>query len=370
MLFSSHRHLFSAAGGRRLLRRRVKLSSLPPSSSSSSSSSFSTVVTAPESELDLASPGAAALQRNADPGAVCVVTGASRGLGLEFARQLLLERTRGVVVAACRGGEGAASPGLAALRAEADAAGQSARLSVLDLDLASQDSVEAFAAALRERHGGRVDLLLNVAGILHDAEGAPRAPERALAHVEREWLRKTLEVNTMGPLMLAQALEPMMRLPRGALQKMKKKQTKQTETTTTTTTAAAAAAGGSEGKVEERGLGAEERPPSVVASVSARVGSISDNGLGGWYSYRISKAALNMATVNMALELKRSGVWCIALHPGTTDTDLSKPFQKNVKPEKLFSREFSVRQMLGVVDALDAQHTGGFFAWDGQRIEW
>ena len=280
-----------------------------------------------------------------------VVTGASRGLGLEFTRQLL-QRTQGVVVAACRGGEGAASPGLAALRAEyaasAAADGSGKRLSVLELDLASQESIEGFAAALRGRHGGRVDLLLNVAGILHDAAAAPKAPERALAHVEREWLQKTLEVNTMGPLMLTQALEPMLKLPRDALKK--KKQPK-------------------DGEEGEAANTATVRPPSVVASVSARVGSIADNGLGGWYSYRISKAALNMATVNMALELKRSGVWCVALHPGTTDTDLSKPFQKNVKPEKLFTADYSAGAMLDVLTGLEIGDSGKFFAYDGSPIE-
>ena len=77
-----------------------------------------------------------------------------------------------------------------------------------------------------------------------------------------------------------------------------------------------------------------------------------------------------MGVVNLSLELKRSNVWAIALHPGTTDTGLSKPFQKNVKPEKLFTREFSVNQMLSVVEALDESHTGGFFAWDGSRVTW
>lgn len=294
-----------------------------------------------EAPLDLSSPKDAAIQRNTDPHAVCVVTGASRGLGLEFTKQLL-ERTRGTVVAACRGGgrQEAPSPGLANLRrAHPDYA---SRLSILDLELDSQSSIEKFADTLAERHGGRVDLLLNVAGILHDAEASPRAPERALAHIERDWLRKTFEVNTMGPLMLTQALEHMLKLPR-----TKRKP-----------------------KEDPADHSMPPRPPSVVASVSARVGSISDNGTGGWYSYRMSKAALNMATVNMALELKRSSVWCIALHPGTTDTDLSMPFQKNIKPEKLFTTEFSVGKMLSIVEAMESHHTGNFYAWDGQRIEW
>ena len=74
-----------------------------------------------------------------------------------------------------------------------------------------------------------------------------------------------------------------------------------------------------------------ERATSVIANLSARVGSISDDGLGGWISYRSSKAALNQATQTMALELKRQGTWTICLHPGTTKTDLSKPFQEDAK---------------------------------------
>jgi len=96
-----------------------------------------------------------------------------------------------------------------------------------------------------------------------------------------------------------------------------------------------------------KGGGSGERAPSVIANVSARVGSIGDNGLGGWHSYRVSKAGLNMATKNAAIELRRHRCWSVALHPGTTDTDLSRPFQKNIKPEKLFAAAFSVGQMLG-----------------------
>merc|ERR1719453_679082 len=104
---------------------------------------------------------------------------------------------------------------------------------------------------------------------------------------------------------------------------------------------------------------------AIVANLSARVGSISDNRLGGWWSYRMSKAALNMATVNMANELKRKDVYAIALHPGTTDTGLSEPFQANVKPEKLFTAEYSAGAMLDVLDGLTETDSGSFFAYDG-----
>ena len=106
----------------------------------------------------------------------------------------------------------------------------------------------------------------------------------------------------------------------------------------------------------------------IVANLSARVGSISDNNLGGWYSYRISKAGLNQATRTMALELGRQSVWCVALHPGTTDTDLSKPFQANVKPSSLFPVEFTVNQLLSVIDSVHAEHSGGLYDWAGQSL--
>ena len=134
-------------------------------------------------------------------------------------------------------------------------------------------------------------------------------------------MRETLAVNAIGPVLVTQALRPML------------------------------------------GKG------SVVANLSARVGSIGDNRLGGWWSYRMSKAALNMATRNTALELGRRGVTAVSLHPGTTATDLSAPFSRNVKPEKLFTTEYSTGAMLDVLDSLTPEDSGRFFAYDGSRIE-
>ena len=111
---------------------------------------------------------------------------------------------------------------------------------------------------------------------------------------------------------------------------------------------------------------------AVFASISARVGSIGDNRLGGWYAYRGAKAAQNMFTKTLSIEWARSrrNVICIALHPGTTDTDLSRPFQANVAPEKLFSSERTVRQLLAVIDGLQPEDTGRFLGWDGAEIPW
>ena len=146
-------------------------------------------------------------------------------------------------------------------------------------------------------------------------------PERRLSAVDPAWMARVYAVNAMGPVLTTQAVQPL--LSQGA----------------------------------------------VVASLSARVGSIGDNRLGGWWSYRMSKSALNMATRNMAIEMRRSNVIAVALHPGTTATDLSAPFQKNVKPEKLFSPEYTAGMLLDVLAGLTPEDSGEFFAYDGTRIE-
>jgi len=169
-----------------------------------------------------------------------------------------------------------------------------------------------------------LDLIINCAGLLHDGPGLQ--PERKLAHVESANLERLFRVHAVGPLLLAKHLQSL--LPR-----------------------------------RERG---------VFASLSARVGSIGDNRLGGWYAYRVSKAAHNMAIKNLSIELSRRsrGIICVALHPGTVDTDLSQPFVTNVTGRKLFSPARAARQLLQVIDSRTAEHNGGFFAWDGSEIPW
>jgi len=155
---------------------------------------------------------------------------------------------------------------------------------------------------------------------------------RSLDAVDREWLLTSVDVNCAGPILVTKALRKALNAGR-------------------------------------RG-GANARPASVVANLSARVGSISDNGLGGWYSYRLSKAALNQATVTCARELRRQRTICVALHPGTTDTGLSKPFQARVAPEKLFPVAFTASQLLDIVDGLDEDDSGRFLDWAGIDVEY
>jgi len=112
--------------------------------------------------------------------------------------------------------------------------------------------------------------------------------------------------------------------------------------------------------------------PALFTTVSAKVGSIEDNYLGGWVSYRSSKAALNMMLKTTALEWKRSlpNVVVAALHPGTTDTNLSKPFQAHVPASQLFTPQQSVSYMLNVFTDLKTEDSGKFLAFDGEELPW
>ncbi|MEQ9499513.1 MAG: SDR family oxidoreductase [Deltaproteobacteria bacterium] len=203
-----------------------------------------------------------------------------------------------------------------------DPAGADLGVPTIPLDVTDEASIEAAAAAVAE-HTERLHLLMNVAGVLH---GDGFGPERRLAEVAPDNLARAFAVNASGPLLVA--------------------------------------------KHFARFLQHDER--AVLANVSARVGSISDDRLGGWYAYRASKAAQNLFTKNLSIELTRrfETLVVIALHPGTVDTDLSAPFQRSVKPEKLFSVERAARQFLNIVDRVGPKDNGRFIAWDGATIPW
>ena len=239
-----------------------------------------------------------------------VVVGASRGLGLALCSEIL-RRHKALNLVACARTN---SEQLLKLKDESNG-----RLRPIQCDVTDATSLKALTDATEN-----VQMLLNVVGVLHstDSLGVARMPERSLREVDAAWMAQVYAVNAIGPVLATQALRS--RLSKGA----------------------------------------------VVANLSARVGSIGDNKLGGWWSYRMSKSALNQATRNMAIELKRSEVKVVSLHPGTTDTDLSRPFQKNVRPEKLFSPEKTAGMLLDVLENLRPEDTGGFFDYSGSRIEW
>ncbi len=185
-------------------------------------------------------------------------------------------------------------------------------------DLTDEASIAAAAAKVE----GPIDLVFIASGLLHRAGGP--APEKAYRALDGAAMAEVFAVNTIGPALIAKHFLPLLSRERRA----------------------------------------------VFAALSARVGSIADNRLGGWHSYRASKAALNMLLVNFAIELRRTHPHAIVagLHPGTVDSALSAPFQRGVAPEKLFSPDASAAYLLGVLNQLSPEDSGGIFAWDGARI--
>jgi NAD(P)-dependent dehydrogenase (short-subunit alcohol dehydrogenase family) len=188
-----------------------------------------------------------------------------------------------------------------------------------DLNIEDEASIEQAVEIIDD--GGPLHLAIVASGMLHDEIAQPEKRARDLSAPAMEHV---FRINTIGPALVAKHVLPRL---------------------------------------------ARDRK-TVFAALSARVGSISDNQLGGWHSYRASKAALNMLIRTHAIELayRNPKAVCVALHPGTVDTGLSEPFQRNVEQNKLFTPDFAVDRMLGVLDGLTPADTGGFFAWDGQPI--
>jgi len=195
----------------------------------------------------------------------------------------------------------------------------SGKVANLTFDFTVESSIAAAAEALRET--GAFDICIIATGLL---QGEGIAPEKNMRAMSLDAFQKSFMVNTFGPAVTAKYFLPLMRR---------------------------------DGK-------------AVLAALSARVGSISDNRIGGWYAYRASKAALNMIIKTLSIEFGRrfKETVIIGLHPGTVDTDLSKPFQSNVPEGKLFTPEFSAEKLLAVIDQVDPDDSGSLFAWDGEQV--
>ena len=244
-----------------------------------------------------------------------LIVGANGGIGLGFVQKLLQDDRVAKIYATYRQPESASE--LLALERE-----QPERLVCLPLDITD----EAQIAECSDRIRGQVDklhLVINCVGILHEGD---LQPEKSLRQINPDHLMRYFQINSIGAVLLAKHLSPL--------------------------------------------FAHSER--NVFATISAKIGSIGDNQLGGWYGYRASKAALNMLMRTVAIEYKRKSpnTIVVTLHPGTTDTRLSKPFQRNVSPEKLFPVERTVAQLLAVIENLEPKDSGEFFSWDGSRLPW
>ena len=187
-----------------------------------------------------------------------------------------------------------------------------------ELDIENQNNIQDAAEEVKEI---RLNHIIVATGILHSESFGP---EKSIKDINHESMAKVMSVNTIGPSLVGRYFIPLL--------------TKDTK--------------------------------SVLAFLSARVGSISDNKLGGWYSYRASKTALNQIIKNFSIELKRTNPDAIVLglQPGTVDSNLSEPFKKNVAKGKLFTPEQSRELLSNVIENATTKDSGNLLAYDGETI--
>ena len=182
-----------------------------------------------------------------------------------------------------------------------------------------EESLRASAHLAGEKQP--LNLVIIAVGLLHDSK---IQPERSLKELSIKKFQKLFLVNTTIPALIAKYFLPKL----------------------------------------------DQKERAIFAILSARVGSITDNRLGGWYAYRASKSALNMVIKNLAIEIKRKSplALVVGLHPGTVDSPLSQPFQKSIAKEKLFTAKDSSKKILSVLESLKTKDSGKCFAWDGREI--
>ncbi|MEM1436622.1 MAG: SDR family oxidoreductase [Pseudomonadota bacterium] len=193
------------------------------------------------------------------------------------------------------------------------------------LDLEDPAAIDRCAAAVTAI--GALDLVLIASGWLHDDQ---HKPEKSLRHLSADAFARAFAVNSSGPLLLLKALDQALTRSRTAV--------------------------------------ADSPARCRVLVLSAKVGSISDNSLGGWHAYRMAKAALNMGVRNLGLEYARNVRKPIiaAVHPGTTESALSAPFSTRGLP--VVEAEVTARRLLDLAIELTPEHQGGFFHWDGTAL--
>lgn len=235
-----------------------------------------------------------------------LVTGASGGIGSAVIDALLESDRPGRVIGVSRSGCSRFDP----------------RFESLALDVTETKGLAALEEAL---DAVPLHLVFNSVGMLHD-EPLGIGPEKKLDDLDAEALSRLYHVNAVTPALLLKALQPNLK----------------------------------------------GKHPVTIASLSARVGSISDNRMGGWYAYRASKAAHNMLMKTAAVELRRlnSQISIACLHPGTTDTPLSKPFQARVPADKLFTAAFVAERLLTVLEGCGPENSGAFLDWAGEGVPW
>lgn len=191
-----------------------------------------------------------------------------------------------------------------------------------ELDIENQNSLNDLKRKIYQ-HSSNLRIVINATGRLHSDK---LKPEKRLQHVDKENLLESFSINTFAPILLAKTIEEFI----------------------------------------------PKKSEFNFASISARVGSISDNKTGGWYSYRAAKAAQNQLFKSLSIEWSRKfpKATITLLHPGTVDTNLSRPFQKFVQADKLFSKKKASKFLIDIIKNQSPADSGKFIAWDGSEIAW
>jgi len=187
------------------------------------------------------------------------------------------------------------------------------------IDVENETSIQKASQSLEEV---KLDEIIIASGLLHTEDFGP---EKSIKDLKADNILKILSVNTVGPAIVGKYFLPLL----------------------------------------------NKKNKSVMAFLSARVGSISENKLGGWYSYRASKAALNQIIKNFSIEINRVNPQAIilGLQPGTVESNFSQPFKKNVKEGNLFTAQYSVSMLLDVINSSTTKDSGKLIGWDGEEIK-
>jgi len=190
------------------------------------------------------------------------------------------------------------------------------------IDFNDEDTILNTVNFVKEKQKS-ISILFDATGILHDRQNS-FMPEKTLKNINLEFAKKNFLINAIGPSLLIKHFAPLL----------------------------------------------DSENKSVFATLSAKVGSISDNGYGGWYSYRASKAALNqlIKTASIEMKVKNKNAVFVALHPGTVKSNLSQPFQKTNL--KIQDPEESAKNLIKIIDQINPSQTGKFFNWDGSELPW
>lgn len=243
-----------------------------------------------------------------------LIAGVSGAIGRALADHYLNEDDRACIIGLCREPD----------RVQFSPA-HSARVHLVPWDAASPDDSGQLASDIEQvmSPGQMLDGVIYAAGVLHDQQ---MQPEKRLEDLRADALAHAFAVNATGFAMLIKAIVPRLR---------------------------------------HSGF-------KTVVAISAKVGSITDNGFGGWYAYRSSKAALNMLVRNFSIELPRKcrPLACAALHPGTTLSPLSEPFSRSLAKLTVHQPDETARNLARVIEGLTEDSNGHFLSWDGSNLPW